>query len=161
VLDGSKEEAQTKLMRSLMPGFALVERRELMQHAMEQGSDALDAMLEYMTVHHTCKQDDDGNVSWKSQRKTNTNGDRPGWIVPIATGFQGISELGEAKNQRDPEVPHRFAESVVTLGEFKMAHRIKQLDEVLWHYHTDLDLNLYLCQQSQAQITEIENDGFY
>lgn len=149
VVDGSDELAQKKLMRSLMPGFVLIERRELMQQEMEQGSDALDAMLEYLTVHHTCTQDDDGSVNWKSQRKLDNEGNKPGWIVPIATGFQGISELGEAKNQRDPETPHRFAESVVTLGEFRMAHRIKQLDEVLWHYHTDSDKNLYLCQQIQ------------
>ncbi len=135
VIDNSDEQAQTKLMRSLMPGFALVERRELMQHAMEQGQDALDALLDYLTVHHTCTQDDDGNVSWCSQRKADSEGHKPGWIVPIAAGFQGISRLGQAKNQRDPETPHRFAESVVTLGEFRMAHRIKQLDEALWHYH--------------------------
>ncbi|OPX55108.1 CRISPR-associated protein Csy2 [Oceanospirillum multiglobuliferum] len=159
VLDDSDEQAQSKLMRSFMPGFALIERRELLQHEMEQGLDALDGILEYLTVHHTCTQDDDGNIHWKSQRKVDSNGKKPGWIVPIATGFQGISELGQAKNQRDSDLPHRFAESIVTLGEFRMAHRIKQLDEVLWHYHADLSHNLYLCQQIQT--TEIDNDGFY
>lgn len=149
VIDDSDEQAQKKLMCSLMPGFALIERRELMQREMKQGSDALDSMLEYLTVHHSCTRDDDGSVNWKSQRKLDNEGNKPGWIVPIATGFQGISKLGQAKNQRDPETPHRFAESVVTLGEFRMAHRVKQLDEVLWHYHTESDKNLYLCQQIQ------------
>jgi CRISPR-associated protein Csy2 len=161
VIDDIDEQGQKKLMRSLMPGFALIERRELMQHAMGQGQDALDALLDYLTVHHTCTQDDDGNVSWRSQRKTDAEGHKPGWIVPIATGFQGISGLGQAKNQRDPEVPHRFAESVVTLGEFRMTHRIKQLDEVLWHYHHEPGSNLYLCQQIQTGTAEIDNDGFY
>lgn len=161
VLDGSDEIAQGKVMRSLMPGFALIERRELMQQSMEQGADALDALLEYLTVHHHCTKDKDGNVIWKSQRKVDGDGNKPGWIVPIATGFQGISELGEAKNQRDPNILHRFAESIVTLGEFRMAHRIKQLDEVLWRYHTDLNKNLYLCQQAQTESKETANDGFY
>lgn len=161
VLDGSDAQAQKKLMCSLMPGFALLERRELMQHGMEQGQDALDVLLDYLTVHHTCSQDDDGNVSWTSQRKTDPEGNKPGWIVPIATGFQGISELGQAKNQRDPDTPHRFAESVVTLGEFRMAHRITQLDEVLWRYQHDSDRNLYLCQQTQTETTETDNDGFH
>ncbi|MEM5535346.1 type I-F CRISPR-associated protein Csy2 [Neptuniibacter pectenicola] len=161
VIEGSDEQSQAKLMRSLMPGFALIERRELMQKEMEQGSDALDAVLEYLTVHHTCTQDDDGSVSWKSQRKSDAEGNKPGWIVPIATGFHGISELGYAKNQRDPETPHRFAESVVTLGEFRMAHRIKQLDDVIWHYHSNPEKNLYLCQQVQVQTKENDNDGFY
>jgi CRISPR-associated protein Csy2 len=148
-------------MRRLMPGFALIERRELMQQAMEQGQDALDAMLDYLAVHHTCEQDDEGNIRWVSQRKLDSEGRKPGWIVPIATGFQGISALARAKNQRDPDTPHRFAESVVTLGEFRMAHRIQTLDEVLWRYHADLANNLYLCQQLQTDAQEIENDGFY
>lgn len=132
-----------KLTRKLMPGYAILERRELMVDAMEQGLDALDALLDYLAVHHYCDKDDEGNIVWSSQRKTS------GWIVPIATGFHGISELGQAKNQRDPDVPHRFAESVVTLGEFRMPHRIQSLDEMLWHYHTDLENNLYLCQQDK------------
>jgi len=157
-LDDSEDGAVPKLLRSLMPGFALIERRELMQDAMQQGVDALDALLDYLTVHHRCEQDVEGNVSWHSQRKAGEDGKKPGWIVPIATGFQGISALGQAKNQRDPDTPHRFAESVVTLGEFKMLHRIENLDDVLWQYHTDLPNNLYLCQQAQPKTAD---DGFF
>jgi len=131
-----------RLTRQLMPGYAIIERRELMIDAMKQGRDAIDALLDYLAVHHSCEQDDAGNVVWTSQRKTS------GWIVPIATGFHGITGRGQAKNQRDPDMPHRFAESVVTLGEFRMPHRILSLDEILWRYHTDLEKNLYLCQQT-------------
>lgn len=138
--EGNDTELQ-RLARKLMPGYAIVERRELMIDAMEQGMDALDGLLDYLTIHHHCDKDEEGNVAWSSQRKTS------GWIVPIAVGFHGISELGQAKNQRDPEVPHRFAESVVTLGEFRMPYRIKALDEIFWYYHVDLKNNLYLCQQ--------------
>jgi len=138
--EGDDKELR-RLTRRLMPGYAILERRELMVDAMEKGQDALDALLDYLAVHHICEQDKEGNVTWTSKRKT------AGWIVPIATGFHGISELGQAKNQRDPETPHRFAESVVTLGEFRMPHRIHSLDEILWTYHTDLKNNLYLCQQ--------------
>ena len=133
-----------RLTRKLMPGYAIIERRELMIHAMEQGKDAMGALLDYLAVHHTCEQDDAGNVVWTSRRKTS------GWIVPMAIGFHGISELGQARNQRDPDTPHRFAESLVTLGEFRMPHRINSLDEILWHYHTDLEKNLYLCQQTSG-----------
>lgn len=131
-----------KLTRKLMPGYAIVERRELMKDAMEQGQDAIDALLDYLAIHHSCEQDDDGHVTWLSHRQTT------GWIVPIATGFHGITELGQAKNQRDPDTPHRFAESIVTLGEFKMPYQIQSLNDILWHYQVETDNNLYLCQQS-------------
>ena len=81
-------------------------------------------------------------MSWSSKRLT------AGWVVPIATGYHGITEPGQAKNQRDPDTPHRFAESVVTLGEFRMPHRIHSIDEILWRYHVEAENNLYLCQQS-------------
>jgi CRISPR-associated protein Csy2 len=138
------EQDTSQVLRQLMPGHVLVERRDLMVAAMQQGDDAIDALLGYLTVHHHSEQLEDQSIVWHSQRKTS------GWIVPIATGFQGISPLGEAKNQRDLNVPHRFAESVVTLGEFVMVHKIKHLDDILWQYHPDLENDLYLCQQVNA-----------
>ena len=140
-LEEGEDKDLHQFTRQLMPGYALIERRELMQDAMAQGQDAMDALLDYLAIHHSCEQDDDGKVTWTSKRKTT------GWIVPIATGFHGITELGEAKNQRDPESPHRFAESVVTLGEFKMPHKIRSINEILWQYQVETENNLYLCQQ--------------
>ncbi|KMQ50430.1 CRISPR-associated protein, Csy2 family [Chitinispirillum alkaliphilum] len=153
-----------RLKTKLMPGYALIERRDLVIKAMREGQDALDAILDYLAIHHYCEKEDkngETTVTWKSQRKpTNENG-RRGWIVPVATGFQGISELGQAKNQRDPDTPHRFAEAVVTLGEFKMPYKIDYLEELLWHYHHDAENNLYLCQQNLTDSqTLFERDGF-
>ena len=130
-----------KITNRLMLGHVLVERRDLLKDAMQnEGKDGLDALLDYLKVTHTSSMDDQQNVTWTSQRKT------AGWLVPIAVGFQGISELGIAKNQRDSNTPHRFAEAVVTLGEFVMPYRVDSLDCMLWQYHVDLDNNLYLCQ---------------
>jgi CRISPR-associated protein Csy2 len=143
-----------KLTRKLMPGYAILERRDLMVEAMDQGQDAMEAMLDYLAVHHQCEQDEEGNVVWRSYRKSQT-GKLPGWIVPIATGFHGISELGAAKNQRDPDVPHRFAESLVTLGEFKMPYRFKTLNSLLWRYHVDEENNLYQCIQKDHETVEL------
>ena len=145
------EQDLIKVRRALMPGYALVERRDLMRDAMEKGQDALDALIDYVAIHHSCETDNEGNVTWQSQRKS-INDKPAGWIVPIATGFHGISAVGEAKNQRDENIPHRFAESVVTLGEFKMPHRINFIDEILWHYHVEGDL--YLCQQDSQSMSE-------
>ncbi|QBY45126.1 type I-F CRISPR-associated protein Csy2 [Arsenophonus nasoniae] len=139
--DNDKEKRQLK--SSLMPGYVLIERRELMKEAMEAGKDAIDALLDYLTVDHQCEKQQNGQIEWHSKRKTT------GWIVPIATGFHGISSLAKALNQRDPNTPHRFAESIVTLGEFKMVHRLEQLADSLWYYATDAENNLYLCQQNK------------
>lgn len=135
-----------KLLRKLMPGHCLIERRDLMIKGMETGQDCLDALLDNLKVTHHCKKNDQEKVEWVSSRK------EAGWIVPIATGFHGITDLGQALNQRDPDTPHRFAESIVTLGEFIMPYRITDLDTMLWHYQPDLEKNFYLCQQNK-QIT--------
>ena len=141
IKEGADAELRT-LTRKLMPGYAIIERRELMKDAMQQGQDAIDAILDFLAIHHSCEQDEDGNIHWTSKRKT------AGWIVPIATGFHGITGLGQAKNQRDQDAQHRFAESIVTLGEFIMPYQINSLEEILWHYHIEPEKNLYLCQQT-------------
>lgn len=141
-----------QLLNRLMPGFCLIERRDLMKQAMTESQDALDALLGYLIVNHHYNKDKN---TWESQRKRSNPLKKEGWIVPIATGFQGISDLGTAENQRDPDTPHRFAESVVTLGEFMMPYRIENLDNMLWHTHTDLENNLYLCQQNQSDADEV------
>jgi CRISPR-associated protein Csy2 len=148
IVDTSEEEGLKKLQRQLMPGYALIERRDLMQGAMEGGQDALDSLIDYLAVHNNCEVTLDEvtqeeKIKWVSKRKVT------GWVVPIATGFQGISDLGQAKNQRDEDTPHRFAESVVTLGEFKMPHRINNLDQLFWRYEFEENNDLYLCQQAK------------
>ena len=130
------------ILNKLMLGHVLVERRDLVIESMKQGKDALDAVLDCLKVTHSSSVDENGKVIWTSKRNAQ------GWLVPIAVGFQGISELGIAKNQRDADTPHRFAEAVLTLGEFIMPYRIESIDQLLWQYHVDLENNLYLCQNS-------------
>jgi CRISPR-associated protein Csy2 len=136
------ENDHRKLMRKLMPSYVLIQRRELMVDAMANGQNAIEALLDYLTIQHRCIENEDGGIEWTRSRKIK------GWIVPIATGFHGISDLGKAENARDMTTPHRFAESVVTLGEFKMPYRVKKLDEMLWQYSADLENNLYLCKNN-------------
>jgi CRISPR-associated protein Csy2 len=144
LLEVDDETSRRKLLRRLMPGHCLIERRDLMKQAMQEGQDAIDALLDYLKVTHSSQLDENEKVTWTSQRK------EKGWIVPIATGFHGITDLGVAENQRDSDTPHRFAESVVTLGEFVMPYRITDLDQMLWHYHSNLENKLYLCQQNNS-----------
>lgn len=153
--EGDDEDLR-KLQRHLMPGYVLIERRDLMQAAMAESVDALNALIDYLAVHHSCDQDEEGNIEWRSYRKTLEN--KPaGWVVPIATGYHALSELSDAKNQRDPNTSHRFAESLVTLGEFKMPHRLHSVEQMLWRYHIDGDL--YLCQQKHSESPKFASSG--
>lgn len=144
VIDFDEDESQDKELRpilnKLMLGHVLIERRDLIIESMNQGKDALDSVLDYLKVTHSSTIDEYDKVTWTSKRKAE------GWLIPIAVGFQGISELGRAKNQRDANTLHRFAESVLTLGEFVMPYSIEHIDQLLWQYHVDLENNLYLCQ---------------
>lgn len=140
--DGEKR----KLLNSLMPGYILVERLDLVKESMENGNDALEALLDHVALHNVCEKSESGEAVWSVKRKTQ------GWIVPIAVGFQGISELtepGEAFNQRDSSVSHRFAEAIVTLGEFKMPHRL-DFDSAFWCYDYCEKENLYLCVNNRG-----------
>ena len=141
-LDEDNYSQQLKIITNkLMLGHVLIERRDLMIKSMNSGKkDALDALLDHLKLMHRAKQDADGNVTWTTERL------EKGWLVPIAVGFQGISDLAIAQNQRDSTIPHRFAESVITLGEFVMPYRLSDIDQMLWQYHVDQSQNLYLCQ---------------
>lgn len=149
VCEEGNDEDMNKVKRALMPGYVLIERRELMVDAMENGVDAIEALIDYLAIHHSCDrlidEENKETIEWRRHRKL-VNDKPAGWLVPIATGFYAISELGDAKNQRDPDVPHRFAESMVTLGEFKMPHRLKRIEDMLWRYHTEG--YSYLCHQT-------------
>jgi CRISPR-associated protein Csy2 len=136
-----------KVLNKLMLGHVLIERRDLMVEQMLQGKGALNALFNYLKVMHRSTEESD-TVTWTTSRLSK------GWLVPIAIGFQGISELGLAQNQRDANTPHRFAESIITLGEFVMPYQIKQLDNILWQYHVDLEHNLYLCKNMSKEFKE-------
>ena len=143
-LERSDGEDLKPLLKKLMPGYALIERRDLVQSSMNEGNDGLDSILNCLKVMHRCEvvtEDDKEEVFWKSFRKTS------GWIVPIATGFQGVTDLAFAEKQRDPETPHRFAEAILTLGEFIMPYKVKGINEILWRTQYDEENNLYLCKQ--------------
>lgn len=133
-----------KSLRQLMPSYVLIERRDLMLDAMQSGQDALDALHGALQLNHTSTELTNGKVQWQTSRA------HKGWIVPIVTGFHALTPPALADNQRDSSTLHRFAESVVTLGEFKMPIRCESVNEIMWRYqHND---DFYLCTQHSADI---------
>jgi len=139
-VDNHKPRALTKY---LMPGFCLISRQDLMKVSMQEGKDAIDAMLEYLKVTTEVEIDENNKVTKSKPTKKES-----GWIVPIAIGYQGISDPGHLKNARDETTPHRFAESVVTLGEFKMPYHFESVDEMIWRYQEYQGDDLYLCKNN-------------
>jgi CRISPR-associated protein Csy2 len=144
-------------LRRLIPGWVLMERRDLMIKAMGEGLDAIDALHRALAIHHQRHVEFDSDniadeskpqprISWTSKRH------QPGYIVPIATGYQALTPVIPSNNARDRESPHRLAESVLTLGEFVLPLRLNTPSEMLWRYHHDGDL--YVCQQSLSQLDE-------
>lgn len=158
-IDEEDDQELSELLNQLTPGYALIERRDLMVEAMADGQDAIDALLDHLQIKHHFVKDapalepiaepitqaeqagNEASGKWVSERL------KKGWIVPIATGFQGLTNPAIAQQQRDSDTLHCFAESVVTLGEFVMPYRIDYIDDLLWHYHFDKEQQLYLCQQ--------------
>ena len=148
-VDTSSDSESKKLMLSLMPGYVLVERRDLVEKTMiDEKKDALDSLLDYLSLNSSCTKKDNGEIEWTTTKK------EPGWFVPISVGFQGISTLvekGKTFYQRDPNYCHRFAESIVTLGEFKMPYRFASPEEAEWQYVYDEKNNLYKCVNQKGE----------
>ena len=144
-MDSSSGEPETekKILHSLMPGYVLIERKDLLEKEMVAGFDGMEALLSYLAIEHTAEDDGFQGVRWTSKRKEG------GWLVPISVGFKGITPLGKVKEQRNPDANHVFAEPLVTLGEFKMAYRFKHIADILWHYEYDENQQLYICKNEQ------------
>lgn len=158
-----------KFMRQLLPGFALVNRGQLLADhyaALQESqsevtlSDAwLDfSALKYSAPHLLPKNDNETlseeekaqrlkeKISWVIEKKA-----FPGWLVPIMVGYRAISELyqpGEVAKTRDPSIPFRFVESVYSIGEWINPIRLKNIEDLLWTYRVQPDDGWYLAHNT-------------
>ena len=165
--DDARKTNFRKLTRLLLPGFALIGRHALLAEYLSAMQDkepqatSLDALLDLCALHWGPEPLDEGDAgsddvaasmavsTEPSSSKTQWQATRrkPGWLVPIPVGYAAISEVyapGVVKRSRDPTVPFRFVENVLSLGEWKSPHRLTSLDELLWHHAADPDKGLYL-----------------
>ncbi len=151
-----------RLRRRLLPGFALVQREDLLaEHLAElrQASpeatpqpNTLDALLDLSrlniepVVGVSSEVDQSAPVKWEIRRK-------PGWLVPLPIGYAGISPLyapGEVENARDGTTSFRFVESLYSLGQWISPHRLTSLEQLLWTQETDADNGIYRCVNRYA-----------
>lgn len=145
-----------KLRRSLLPGFSLVSREDLLQERLDElkeekaDSTPLDAWLDLSRNNVRAVIQDDGQdgesdkiATWVSSRK-----ERRRWIVPIPIGYgslTGIHPAGSVANTRDSTTPVRFVESAYSIGEWIGPHHLSDARELLWWGHYDEEHGLYRC----------------
>ncbi len=142
-----------KLCRLLLPGFALVQRQDLLDSRLaelresDSASTSLDALCDLCALHAESKTDDLGKVEWYFRRE-------PGWLVPLPVGYGALSEEihegGEVANARDKVTPFRFVESLYSLGEWVSLHRINDRNEIMWRYESHKDEGIYLCANTYS-----------
>ncbi len=148
-----------KLRRRLLPGFALVQRDDLLKaHLAEMrlaapASTALDALLDLSRLNFdpvltpASEAGKPDTVDWQIRKK-------PGWLVPLPIGYAGISDLyapGQVANTRDASTPFRFVESLYSLGEWVSPHRIQCFEQLLWTQEADAENGIYRCHNRHAE----------
>lgn len=142
-------------LRKLLPGFALVQRTDLLaehtRQRCEQDRDVepLDAWLDFSAIKFKAERpdgvvDEQTLAEWRYVPKPGG-----GWLVPITTGYRGISDLygpGSVERSRDAITPFRFVESVHSIGEWISPHRVTKLEHLIWRYHAEPETGWYLCR---------------
>jgi len=147
-----------KLRRRLLPGFALVQRDDLLaEHLAEirvqqPAATALDALLDLSRLNIEPAGPDPAKPEetlWQVRK-------RPGWLVPLPVGYAGISPLyrpGEVGNARDGRTPFRFVESLYSLGQWIGPHHLEHLRQLLWHPEADAESGIYRCVNHYSEAT--------
>ncbi|THF62838.1 type I-F CRISPR-associated protein Csy2 [Pseudothauera nasutitermitis] len=149
----SREKLFGQLTLRLLPGFALVERSDLLaqRHAALQaqhpGATRLDAWLSLSRINWHWQEEGDGG-QWRHDRQN------LGWIVPIPLGYGALGELqpaGSVANARDWGTPFRFVESLYGIGQWLSPHRLYSPQQLLWYADSHLQDGLYRCRNDYRQ----------
>lgn len=144
--DEKYKDDLAELRKQISLGWWLIDRSDLIKKHLKENTNknALDAVLDHMKIYHKYQEGENKKkIRWVSEKK------ELGWLVPIAVGFNGLTEnLGKVRNQRDTRYEHRFVEPIITLGEFKMIFTQDDcIEQVLWQTSYDSHLKQYLCKQ--------------
>ncbi len=152
---------ERKLLKRLLPGFALVQRSDLMplqlesMTARDSKADVLDAWLAFSSVRYEAAQSENISVEEKETPWSRVSRAGEGWIVPLALGYRGISPLYEPntiQHARDNTVPFRYVESVYSVGQWVSPHRLETLQDLIWTYSADPEEGWYLYTNSPSKL---------
>lgn len=159
IADIQGEKHRKKLLRSLLPGFALVSRHDLLLAEQERHRQAdtpdpeLAAWLSFSSLRYAAEQDKtkNGKTPWRLQEKPET-----GWIKPIAVGYRRISPLyepGAIAKTRDASSPACFVENLYSLGQWLSPHRITDLSHLFWQSEYTA-AGAYLCRNQYRPVID-------
>lgn len=164
-----KKKFIRKEMRTLLPGYLLLDRTDLLKKNLEKiknenpESTIFDAWMNFISFKYSAVKNDETaekkEIEWQCQEKISE-----GWFVPLNIGYRAISPLypaGLVKNTRDTTTSFRFVESVYTIGQWKSPHRIDDNDfeNIFWRYHADPESGWYLCKNNL--FSEENNDNYF
>lgn len=159
------ERETRRVLRRLLPGFALLDRSPLLAEHFSQlkqsqpDAEMLDAWLDFAALKMQPPPPNEGEGEggeWGYQPKP-----AGGFLVPLMVGYQAISPLypaGEVLNSRDEVTPFCFTEALYGVGEWRGLHRLDDLRELLWRYHYQNDQYLCRCDNAASEPTYPEFD---
>ncbi|AWX14797.1 type I-F CRISPR-associated protein Csy2 [Mergibacter septicus] len=135
----------TKILRSLLPGFILVDRSDLL--AQTSQTDKLKQWLSFSALkfnahkiieeNNTTEQESEKKekkkkIEWRQEQKQ-------GYLVPIQIGYKAISQTyaaNQVANSRDQTTPVTFVEAIHSIAEWVGSpSRITSMAQILWTYH--------------------------
>lgn len=164
-----------RIKRRLLPGFVLMDATDVLKNHVDlsnekEKKEMFDCWTDFFsyrakanpeTNEVTAILESKGKQTKKNPKVEWQQLPKPavGWFVPLMVGYKGISSLYDAQqveNLRDQRYPFRFVESVHSIGEWKGAHKINNLEEIIWRY--DVQDEWYLCTQDKKQNETISNN---
>ncbi|MCY4389392.1 MAG: type I-F CRISPR-associated protein Csy2 [Desulfurellaceae bacterium] len=162
IADIQDEKHRKKLLRSLLPGFALVSRHDLLLAEQDRQRQAnapdpdLAAWLSFSSLRYAASQEKtkDGKTPWQQVSS------KPGWIKPVAVGYRRISPLyepGAIAKTRDASSPACFVENVYSLGQWLSPHRITNLNHLFWRPEY-AETGTYLCRNQYRPAIEYTDE---
>jgi CRISPR-associated protein Csy2 len=149
-----RRQFSRKQLRCLLPGFALVERADLLAEHFRSlreanpAAEPLDAWLDFAALKYKAELPEEGKEKAEWRHVPKPGG---GWLVPLAVGYRGISKLhepGQVAHARDSQTQFRFAETVYSVGEWLSPHRAQTLDELIWRHEAEPESGWYLCRNA-------------
>lgn len=164
-------DSQKRAIRRLSPGVVLLDRSDYLEehfkNLKKQRADAsvFDAWCDFSKLKYRAvpfegeNRESKGKATWHYIPKPTIENPKPGYLVPIASGYYAVSELhnpGEVDCVRDKTVPVAFAEIAYSVGEWRGVCCIGDINNAVWKFSNKHPW--YLAQTDSVKEDVLEPD---